>query len=360
MPALSTALCGLDPITVSRFENHPLSIPAIRNACPDLVREIETLSAWPAIACRPSPIPMPKRIPLKKWRQVAYLVGVLQKRAPTKVTRYVDWCAGKGHLGGAINNALAQPVVGIEKEPILCAKGEAEADIRGSAVTFACADVLTPAAAVHLDDTCGVVALHACGRLNIALLRQGVAANVPFMAVVPCCYQRIDGMMYRPISDAARAETVPLTRHLLRLPSLDDNLTGTAGRRRRVVEHAYRLGLDLLIRKATGRDVYHPLGPVKPRYLKHGFECFARSVAAAKGMPLPPKVDWKSAEAAGWRRYHVASALGLARALFRRAIESYLLLDRICYLEENGYRVEAGTFCPFDITPRNLIILAYR
>ena len=50
----------------------------------------------------------------------------------------------------------------------------------------------------------------------------------------------------------------------------------------------------------------------------------------------------------------------LVRHLFRRPLEIWLLLDRALFLEEQGYRVEVGTFCPKPTTPRNLLIRAVR
>ena len=35
-----------------------------------------------------------------------------------------------------------------------------------------------------------------------------------------------------------------------------------------------------------------------------------------------------------------------------------LLLDRALYLQEQGYHVRLGTFCPHSLTPRNLLISA--
>lgn len=361
LPALSKALRRLDPETVAQFENRPLEIPAVRNACGHLVDALERLSAWPTLDTNSIPhFPMPKRIGLKKWHQIMRFTAVLARYTPPRVGRFVDWCSGKGHLGSAVNRALSRPVTCVEKDGALCEIGAAEAAVQQADLRFVRADVLTDDVSPLFGENCGAIALHACGHLNIGLLERGIAAKVPFLAVAPCCYQRIDGMIHRPISMSAREYEIPMNRHLLRLPSLDDNLTGTSGRNKRKRDHAYRLGLDMLIRDATGVDEYHPLGSIKPGLFRQGFEHFATSVAMEKGLPLPTSVRWSAAEAAGWERYHLVSALSLSRALFRRAIESYLLLDRICFLEENGYRVEAGTFCPYDVTPRNIMVVAYR
>ena len=50
--------------------------------------------------------------------------------------------------------------------------------------------------------------------------------------------------------------------------------------------------------------------------------------------------------------------LELLRGLFRRPLELWLALDRALLLAENGYAVHLGTFCPAELTPRNLILVA--
>ena len=50
--------------------------------------------------------------------------------------------------------------------------------------------------------------------------------------------------------------------------------------------------------------------------------------------------------------------LELVRGLFRRPLEIWLLLDRALYMQEAGYRVEIGLFCPAALTPRNILLIA--
>ncbi|WP_306295557.1 hypothetical protein [Shewanella algae] len=49
----------------------------------------------------------------------------------------------------------------------------------------------------------------------------------------------------------------------------------------------------------------------------------------------------------------------MAAHLFRPIIERYLLLDRVCFLLEAGYRVQLGAFCEQATTPRNALIHAW-
>ncbi len=50
----------------------------------------------------------------------------------------------------------------------------------------------------------------------------------------------------------------------------------------------------------------------------------------------------------------------LVRQLFRRPLEMWLVLDRVCYLEQSNYDVSLGTFCDKPVTPRNILIHAER
>ena len=77
-------------------------------------------------------------------------------------------------------------------------------------------------------------------------------------------------------------------------------------------------------------------------------------------MGLPAGLDYAALLAQGERRFGDVARMELVRHLFRRPLEIWLLLDRALFLEEQGYRVEVGTFCPKPMTPRNLLIRAVR
>lgn len=363
-PELSAALRSLCREDILRFENCPTEVPAVRAAFPALIREIEELTDWAPLPGIPIDVALPlqpKRVSNRKWAQVRHFVQVLATRPDLPATRFVDWCAGKGHLGRLVHLTLHLPVTCVEKNASLCETGRKEAELENADIAFACADVLSPEIGSVLDSRTAALALHACGHLNVALIKQCVQKRVPLLAIAPCCYQRIDGMQYEPLFADAAVHNVPLTRHELRLPSLDETMTAAEARQnRRHKEHAFRLGVDLLHRQETGIDRYFPLGAVKPAWLKHDFAHFVRRVAAEKKIPLPTHADWAEAETAGWNLFYETTALGLARGIFRRALESLLLLDRALFLESHGYSVQIGTFCPAELTPRNLMIVASR
>ena len=75
---------------------------------------------------------------------------------------------------------------------------------------------------------------------------------------------------------------------------------------------------------------------------------------------LPANIDFDNWLQQGEQRFAITERMELVRQLFRRPLELWLVLDRVCYLEEFGYDVSLGTFCEKRMTPRNLLIHAER
>ena len=73
-----------------------------------------------------------------------------------------------------------------------------------------------------------------------------------------------------------------------------------------------------------------------------------------------PVQNWIDLQARGWQRLAEVRNLELLRALFRRPLELWLVLDQALFLHEQGFRVELGEFCASELTPRNLLLLARR
>jgi hypothetical protein len=124
-------------------------------------------------------------------------------------------------------------------------------------------------------------------------------------------------------------------------------------------ELAWRLGLDLLLREASGVDLYTQVGSVSSAMLDLPFAAFCERLATRDELSLPPRYDAAKAEAAGWERARLCRALGVVRCIFRRPVELWLVLDKACFLAENGREVALGTFCARAVTPRNLMLVSH-
>ncbi|MGP1782726.1 methyltransferase, partial [Shewanella frigidimarina] len=70
--------------------------------------------------------------------------------------------------------------------------------------------------------------------------------------------------------------------------------------------------------------------------------------------------DWQEYLVIGELRQRLTRRIDLVAHLFRALVEQWLLLDRVCFLEEQGYRVTLSEFCSNSITPRNALIHAFK
>jgi hypothetical protein len=356
-PALSTLLRALSVENIEKAEADPVGFLCASEVNSTLGEKLHAYASVPTLISTPISLPpRPCHVDNLKWQQVVYFMEAIRPFRPPGVSRWIDWCAGKGHLGSLLEKQFRQPVQCLERNESLVTMGNRLAGENN--ITFYQRNVLTDDVSPFIDHRTAIVALHACGQLNARLFALAAASKPAFMAVVPCCYQRIDGMHFTALSNAGIATGLHFSRHQLRLPALDEVKSTAAKRRFRKREMAFRLGADLLLRHASGGTEYTPLGHIPRKIIRSDFREFARFAFKKSGSNLPRDVNWKQAEEKGWERQHLVSALSISRQLFRRVIETWLLLDRVAYLEENGYAVTYGTFCPGEATPRNLMLLA--
>lgn len=367
-PGLAETLLALSDAETQRlqaqpFENSPLSawLPlAELNGLTELSKML------PAGTTADTALPEAwgEGIGARKWQQLqafaACLPGTQTNNLPSNDTPLVEWCAGKGHLARTLARRDGRSVEALEWQQSLCESGQALAEREGLAVRFHQRDVLNDDVKPWLTPGTRAVALHACGDLHGRLLEQAAKSGTA-ITLAPCCYHRTEAEVYRPFSRQARSslsEGAILTRDDLAM-AVQETVTAPSGaRRHRERANAWRLGFDLLQREARGENRYLPVPSLAYGKLPADFAGFCRWAAELKGVILPERIDWATFEAAGWQRLAEVTRLELVRHLFRRPLEVWLALDRVCFLEESGYAVTLGTFCQRELTPRNLLIEA--
>ena len=297
-------------------------------------------------------------VPGRKWQQIQAFASSLQfQQAPR---HWLDWCAGKGHLG----RLLAQdgnPLTCLEHNPQLIDAGRQLSQRLGLSAQHRQQDVLAADARDQLKPEHSPVALHACGDLHVRLLQLASRAGCRQLAIAPCCYNRINGPHYQALSSAARASSLHLSLDDLALPLSETVTAGARVRRQRDLSMARRLAFDLLQRQLRGVDQYLPTPSLPPAWLAKDFAAYCHDLAALKQLPAPGvATDWRRLEDQGWQLLAEVRNLELLRALFRRPLELWLLLDHALYLQEQGYAVRLGRFCSRQLSPRNLLLLAER
>ncbi|MGL5030355.1 MAG: methyltransferase [Aeromonas sp.] len=308
----------------------------------------------------PEPITCDKamalNMPGRKQAQIASFTACL----PAHSGPYLEWCAGKGHLGRLVSRHRQAAVLSLELQPQLCEQGQLLAKRDGVTMHFTCADAFAPQSAALISPEHHAMALHACGELHTHLLERVAERGASGVTISPCCYHLIRTPHYRPLSAAANASALRLSKADLKLP-LQETVTGGARiSRLRELEVIWRLGFDCLQRQVRGVDEYLPVPNMQKRLLTASFEAFCQWAAERKGITLPGGLDYGDLLAQGERRFGDVGRMELVRHLFRRPLEIWLVLDRALFLQEQGYQVDVGEFCPKPMTPRNVLIRAVR
>ena len=341
----------------SHNQPHALPAPAPFPVLAAMSHALSAVTSLPTQAFRPALPRLQVDVPGRKWQQIdAFAQCLTFQNAPT---HWLDWCAGKGHLGRRLLSS-GQQLTCLEYDPALIESGHLLSQRHHLDARHVQQDVLTAEAAAQLTADMTPVALHACGDLHVRLLQLASAAGCGQLALSPCCYNRISTPTYQPLSTAARASGLSLSREDLSLPMSETVTAGSRVRRQRDESMARRLGFDVWQRQARQCDDYLSTPSLPSTWLNKPFADYCEDLAALKHLSTTGTEDWAALEAAGWQRLAQVRNLELVRGLFRRPLELWLVLDRALYLSENGYDVQLGAFCDRHLTPRNLMLLAQR
>lgn len=290
-------------------------------------------------------------------RKLAQIEALCQHWADSN-SPVVEWCAGKGHLGRMLAYRFTQPVTSIEWQASLCQQGAVLAKQFGLPQNFIQADVLKLEAAAILQPKQHVVALHACGQLHISMLQQAVAAGCEHIQLVPCCYHLIHHECYQPLSALGQQQDLGLDKQQLKLVVQGQVTAGERIERLRNTEVHWRLAYELLRQEHNNDKEYRPLASVAKQLFSGDFSDFANWAAQQHQWQLPANVDWAFYLKVGAKRQQLINRIELVRHLFRRPLELWLLLDKMLFLQQYGYQVQAGQFCDYQQTPRNLLLTA--
>lgn len=297
-------------------------------------------------------------IPGRKAQQIEAFAAHLNFAQP--VQHWVDWCSGKGHLGRLLAQQADKPLTCLEYDAELVAAGAQLSQRWSISAQHIQQDVLAEGVGQHLSPESTPVALHACGLLHRQLLKQVVDRECQQMALAPCCYNRSNEPVYQPLSAQAQQAVLRLSAEDLRLPIRETVTAGARVRRQRDQSMAWRLAFDVVQRQLRQTDEYLSMPSVSAQWLHKPFAEYCQDLGALRGLSIPAHLDWNALEAQGWQRLAEVRNLERVRNLFRRPLELWLVLDQALFLEEQGYRVQLGTFCSPTLTPRNLLLLAER
>ncbi|EKE82909.1 methyltransferase [Idiomarina xiamenensis] len=334
------------------------SLPAISSCNDDAASAIKTSEArWPFW--------LTSGIGGRKLAQItAFLDAVDEPLTPLNTSSALadtlEWCAGKGHLGRLLSFQRQQAVTSVEWQDDLCQQGQQLAEQHQVAQRFVTMDVLSNDSRLLLSQHRRVLALHACGQLHLSLLQQAVSAQTAELHIAPCCYHLIDGDSYQPLSQAGKQRDLKLSRLDLKLAVQGVVTGGQRAQRLRQRELLWRMAYQCWRQSASGDNQYRPLGAVRAAQLHGELSEFVAWAASQQGLSVTTPIVSEALLKLAAAKVALIRQIESVQQLFRQPLELWLLLDRVLFLQEQGYEVNLRRFCAPQLTPRNWLIQAHR
>lgn len=320
-----------------------------------LVTLPDIVTSQPEAAGPPVPFWLTAGIGGRKLEQIQAFIGQI----PLSKEPLLEWCSGKGHLGKLLSFQQQRAVTSLEWNVALCAAGRLAAQQYQVPQTFIQADALSAAGYAAVQNHTQVMALHACGQLHMELLESAALTGAEAIHVVPCCYQLIADEHYQPLSAALGSCDFPLTRRELKFVVQEQVTGGKRVEKLRHTEVLWRLAYQIWREQQTGSSEYQPLRSVTKQYFNGAFSAFATWAAAQQGLRYESNNERELLSAA-LERKQLVDAIERVQAPLKRPLERLLILDRVCFLEEQGYHVDVIEFCDYAMTPRNFLLRAHR
>ncbi|MGY0615667.1 methyltransferase [Vibrio sp. FJH11] len=359
-PNLCQWLATLSPLQIERLKTKPEQALAEISLYLPVLQKLADCTQLDAISLSGLELErgLDSGIPGRKLEQIVAMgeAAILNHRGE----EWLEWCSGKGYLGRILTTQTEQPVTSFEYQQALCDSGQQIADEHHWKMAFIQGDAFHASAKAVFKPTQHAVALHACGDLHVRLLQYGCESGVAAMTISPCCYHLIQGVAYQALSEAGQTSTLILSKQELRIPLQQTVTGGERVRRHRQREMVFRLGFDLITRQVLGFDEYQPVPSIRKSQLSEGFEAFCLWAAEQKGITMNRKIDFDQFEALAEARFWQMERMSLIQLVFQRPLEIWLALDKALYLEERGYRARLLEFCAKSVTPRNILLCAYK
>lgn len=300
----------------------------------------------------------------RKWSQISLFAGHIPD-----CQHLLEWCAGKGHLGRLAATRDAKSLTSIEWQHALCDSNRRlsqrlNIDQHYCSTSVVEQDVLSSEPMSEYTERHFAIALHACGDLHTHLVRVLVKNQGQGLCLSPCCYNLIRTATYQPLSTQATTSSLKLSKLDLSLPLRTVVTAGARGRREQQQEKLWRIAFDNWQRSILNSEEYLPLSTIPKHILKGSFEGFIKWAAEKKqnSQLLENSIEVDSAfwiESAKQRLVSITQ-MEWVQSHFQRAIEVWLMLDQVLFLEHNAYDCELFEFCGTQTTPRNLMLKAIR
>lgn len=339
---------------------------------PDLVQfyeEIERLSKVPHIPQLPQ-FPEKKTsflymIPKKQHEIKRLAPFVNQFYQDQQIDKILDIGGGIGHLAQSLSSHYQLQAASLDMDPVLQQTGKERNSNDLVEYIHVKVDEDDESFQKLLSKNHMTLGLHTCGALAVHQLKASAGQKIKGLINFGCCYEKLQRYPQgQNISQAAKDLSEPIVFNFFAL-----TLATRAHRKMTEKDHElkkkvkfYRYAIHMLMFDEYGIKELKTLGNSSPKLYDEDFATYVTHQFDRLDLPLKHSAQELNAYFADPTRqtllWNMLTA-ELIRNAFGRLMELYLLLDRVLYLEEEGYQVELLEFFDEPLSPRNLGIVAH-
>lgn len=335
-------------------------------------KRIKELEFLPQVADYP---PMPEEpftwlfmIPKKQHEIKKLAPHIHHVSLKNKIEKIIDIGGGVGFLAQTLNNQYKHQVISIDMNPVLQNTGidrhGKNAKDPSNKVVFK--NMKVEAAGEFRDvlkERVMPVGLHTCGKLALDIIRTSANAKVPAIVNFGCCYHTLDKTAeLQNISQFAKDnEPLWMNKFALTLSCRAHKKMDDKDYDLKLKVKLYRYAMHILLHDHYDIRELVTLGNSSPKLYDESFGTYA--LEQLKRISVQPRHTIQELNAFYNNPKLIELILrmlaaGLIRNALGRSLELYLLLDRVIYLEEQGYQVSIEEFFVEELSPRNIGITA--
>ncbi len=276
----------------------------------------------------------------------------------------VDIGGGIGLLAQTMSRLYQHQVISLDMDPVLQATGKS----RYTESTVCYHQVKVSAEEEKflkfLNQKNMTIGLHTCGPLAVDQLKGSIRSRVKGLINFGCCYNKLAKVKdSQNLSLFAKESPFKFEQNLYSL-----TLSSRAHRKMdekdfdlKLKVKRYRYAMHFLLHDEYGHKTIVTLGNTNPKMYNKSFGTYALEQFKRLGINSKhTKEDLNDYFANSDRQNLIWKMLaaGMIRNALGRLLELYILLDRVIYLEEQGYKVQLLEFFDEPISPRNIGIVA--
>jgi|GEM_PF-1037965 len=343
-----------------------IKLPSLRA----FYQQIEELSQFEKISPS-SPLPTDAKTFLymipKKQHEIKHLAPIINDfHKSLKIKKIVDIGGGIGLLAQTLASQYGLEVTSLDQDLTLQKTGQERAQkktrIHENLVKYHQMRVSKddPLFLKHLSTETMSVGLHTCGPLAVDQIIASATKKIPALINSACCYNKLGSIQnistfaqeHHPTTMQLFALTLATRAHK-KLEEKDYDLKMKVKR--------YRYAFHFLLHDEYNIKELMPLGNSTAKLYDKSFSTYA--LDQFKRIGIEPRhceeaLEKYFADPARQELIWQMLAGGIIRNAIGRLLEVYLLLDRVLYLEEHGYKVQLLQVFDEILSPRNLGIIA--